>query len=360
MSGLSGRIPVGVLGATGSVGQRFVALLESHPWFTAVALAASDRSTGKLYGEATRWVQSVPLSARAAALTLLPSAPPLPCRLIFSALDASVAGPIEEEFARAGCLVISNTKSHRYDPDVPLVVPEINAAHLDLAATQRFGGGVILTNPNCSTIGLVMALAPLADRFGLSRASVVTMQAVSGAGLPGVPSMEILDNVIPFIADEEEKIERETRKILGRLESGRIVDASVILSAQCNRVPVIDGHTLCVSVALDRKTDATAIRGAWESFTAEPQRLRLPSAPPRPIVWHERPDAPQPRLHRDLGAGMAASVGRLRPCPILDWKFVVLSHNTVRGAAGGALLLAELAVARGMLPGVTPPAPASS
>jgi aspartate-semialdehyde dehydrogenase len=348
------RIAVAVLGATGSVGQRFVALLADHPWFRVAALAASERTAGRPYGEAVRWVQSTPLPPDAAALPVLPSEPPLDASLVFSALDAGVAGPVEEAFARAGCLVVSNARSHRYDPDVPLVVPEVNADHLAAAKLQTFGGGAILTNPNCSTIGLVLALKPLADAFGLKRVNVVTMQALSGAGLPGVPSFEMLDNLIPYIGDEEEKIERETRKILGSFSDGRFVDADVTVSAACNRVAVLDGHTECISVSLARPASMEEVVAAWESYRGEPQRLSLPSAPRQPVHYHRRPDAPQPRLHRDLDSGMAASVGRLRPCPLFDYKFVALSHNTVRGAAGGALLLAELAVAKGLLPGAVP------
>lgn len=349
--GLDRRIRVGVLGATGSVGQRFVSLLAGHPWFEIGALTASERSAGKAYGDAVKWVQDAPLPDSLAGMTLLSSEPPLDCPLVFSAMDASVAGPIEEAFAREGHLVVSNTKSHRMDRDVPLVVPEVNPDHLELALRQSYRGAII-TNPNCSTIGLVMALKPLADAFGLERVHVVTLQAVSGAGLPGVSSYEIFDNVIPFISGEEEKMERESRKILGRLENGAVVDADLVVSAQCNRVGVVDGHTECVSVGLTRQPTEAEILDAWETFSSEPQRLRLPSAPARPIYYFSQPNAPQPRLHRNLERGMAAAIGRLRRCKLLDFKFVVLSHNTIRGAAGGALLAGELAVAKGLLPGV--------
>lgn len=342
------KIPVAVLGATGSVGQRFVSLLADHPWFRVAFVTGSDRSAGKSYGDAVRWVLAAPLPAAIASLRVLPTEA-FGVALAFSALDASVAGPAEEAFARLGALVVSNAKSHRYDADVPLLVPEVNADHLDAAALQRFGPGVILTNPNCSTIGLVLALKPLADAFGLRRVHVVTMQAVSGAGLPGVASMEIVDNLIPFIDGEEEKVQRETRKILGAFREGRFVDADVVVSAACHRVAVLDGHTLAVSVETERKASPAEIRAAWENFRGEPQRLALPSAPRQPIHYHDRPDAPQPRFHRDLEGGMATSIGRLRPCSILDHKFVALSHNTIRGAAGGAILVAELAVKRGLL-----------
>jgi aspartate-semialdehyde dehydrogenase len=351
----SPRIPVAVLGATGAVGQRFVALLADHPWFEVAALTASDRSAGRPYAEAVRWVQATPLPAAAARLTVAPSEPASArgCPLVFSALDAAVAGPVEQAFAAAGRLVVSNARSHRMDPDVPLVVPEVNGEHLLLFERQRrtrAGGGAIATNPNCSTIGLVLAVKPLVDAFGVHTVHVVTMQAVSGAGIPGVASLEILDNLIPLIAGEEEKIEAECRKIFGSVAAGGIVPRELKVGAQCNRVPVVDGHTLCISVGLERRATPEEIRAAFEGFTAEPQALGLPSAPTRPVHYLERPDAPQPRLHRDLDRGMATLVGRLRPCPVLDYKFVALSHNTVRGAAGGSILLGEQIVARGLLP----------
>lgn len=347
------RLPVGVLGATGSVGQRFVALLEHHPWFEVVALCASDASAGKRYADAARWFQATAMPRAAAELVVRPSRvdPDLPW-LLFSALDAGVAGPLEADLAAAGHLVVSNTKNHRMDVDVPLLVPEVNAGHLDLAAAQPgfARGGAILTNPNCSTIGLALALAPLHAAFGVEKVSVVTMQAVSGAGMPGVASLAILDNVIPFIGGEEPKMEAETRKILGRLvrpPDGRIDEAPIVVSATCTRVPVLDGHTEAASVSFRERPTLDAVREAWRSFRGEPQALALPSAPLVPIHVHDADDAPQPRLHRDLDKGMAVSVGRLRPCPLFDVKFVLMSHNTVRGAAGGALLVAELAVARG-------------
>ena len=351
------KIPVAVLGATGSVGQRFLTLLAEHPWFDVQALTASERSAGKAYGDAANWLQSTPLPERFARMKVLPSAPPIPCPLVFSALDASVAGDVETAFASIGHLVVSNAKSHRMDPSVPLVVPEVNPEHLQLvnpehlqpAGISSSGGGAILTNPNCSTIGLVLALKPLWDAFGLKQVSVVTMQAISGAGFPGVPSYQILDNIVPYIPGEEEKIESETRKILGTFDGGAVRDAEIRLSAQCHRVPVLDGHLLAVSVELGRKAEASELRDAWERFSGEPQAKALPTAPRHPVHFLEEDDAPQPRLHRDLDGGMAASVGRLRPCSILDYKFSVLSHNTLRGAAGGALLLAELAVAKGLL-----------
>ena len=335
MTGPGTRMPVAVLGATGSVGQRFVALLADHPWFEIAALTASDRSAGRPYGEVVPWVQSTPLPAVAAGLVVQPTKPAAAtsCPMGFSALDAKVAGPAEQAFATAGCMVISNARSHRMDPDVPLVVPEINGDHLSLiAAARREHAGAIVTNPNSSTIGLVLALKPLADAFGVEKLHVVTMQAVSGAGLSGLSSLRILDNLIPHIAGEEEKIEAETRKILGSVVDGRIAEHGVAISAQCNRVPVTDGHVLCVSVALERRASVADVRATLESFSGEPQQLQLPSAPGRPIVYLDDPDAPQPRLHREIEGGMAAVVGRLRSCPLLDFKFVVLSPERRRSS----------------------------
>ncbi len=349
-----GKIPVAVLGATGSVGQRFVTLLARHPWFEIAALTASERSAGRPYREAVSWAQEEPLPASVAAMEVLPTALPLPCRLAFSALGSKAAREVELELAKAGHFVVSNAGSHRMDPDVPLVVPEVNPDHLEMV---RFQGheGALVTNPNCSTIGLILALKPLVDAFGVSQVQVVTLQALSGAGLPGVPSMSVVDNLIPFIPREEEKIESEGRKILGRRDRGSIIPASLVVSAQVNRVPVIDGHTECVSVKLSRDVSCQEVAAALRGFTAAPQELDLPSAPTPPILVRDEPDRPQPRLDRGRGGGMAVTVGRLRPCPILDFKFVALSHNTLRGAAGGALLVAELAVAKGLVSGVTPP-----
>jgi len=354
---MSEKIPVGVLGATGSVGQRFVTLLAEHPWFDLVLLTGSTRSAGMPYGEAVNWMQATPLPPRVAAITVQQSMPPLPARMLFSALGGEVAGPLETELARAGHVIISNASSHRMDPDLPLIVPEVNADHLELARRQSFGDGAIFTNPNCSTIGLAMALKPLMNVFGVQEVLCVTMQALSGAGVPGVPSLAIMDNVIPFIDGEEEKVESETAKILGTLRGDRIVPAELTISAQCNRVAVLDGHTECVSVRLSRPAELEEIKESFHRFSGEPQRLRLPSAPSRPIHLCEQPDRPQPRLDRDTGGGMTVSIGRLRPCPILDVKFVCLSHNTLRGAAGGAVLLAELLAAKDMMAGITVPGP---
>jgi aspartate-semialdehyde dehydrogenase len=345
---------VAILGATGAVGQRFVSLLADHPWFEIGALAASDRSAGRAFGDVAPWIlaDSLPPSAASRVVDAAESSAVHDCPLVFSALDARVAGDIERSFADAGCTVVSNTRSHRMDPDVPLVVPEVNPDHLSLIEVQRErhgSPGAIATNPNCSTIGLVLALKPLVDAFGVKEANVVTMQAVSGAGLPGLPALHILDNVVPFIAGEEQKIEAESRKILGSLVDGRIRDGTVTISAQCNRVPIVDGHTLCVSVRLERHASVGDVREALESFSGEPQERGLPSAPERPILCLEEPEIPQPRLHRDLDGGMVTTVGRIRPCPILGFKFVVVTHNTLRGAARGALLVGELMCTRGLL-----------
>lgn len=350
-----GRVPVAVLGATGSVGQRFIQILGGHPWFEIKAVTASERSAGRKYADAAHWVQSGRIPGDVAELELRATEPAAAdgCRLVFSALDSAVAGAAEEAFAEAGYLVVSNAKNHRMDPDVPLLVPEVNADHLALVHAQRFeSGGAILTNPNCSTIGLVLALKPLVKAFGVERVHVVSMQALSGAGLPGVPSMSAVDNLIPFIPGEEDKVETETRKILGKVEDGRIVDHEIRVSATCTRVPVIDGHTLCVSVDLTTKASVADLCEAWENYAGQPQLLNLPLAPAQPVHYLEGDDVPQPRLHRDLERGMAVSVGRVRPCPLMDYKFVTLSHNTLRGAAGGAVLVAELAIARGFVEGL--------
>ncbi len=344
VSSRSARIPVALLGATGAVGQRFVTLLAQHPWFELAELVASDRSAGKRFRDAARWVLDEPIPASVAERVVAEPSDALTSPLVFSALDADVAGPLESALARAGKLVVSNAKSHRLDPDVPLVVPEVNPEHLVLL--ERRGAGGIATNPNCGTIGLVLALFPLARAFGVERVHVVTLQALSGAGLDALVEPRMADNVIPFIAGEEEKLEVETRKILDAPE--------LVVSAHCNRVPVVDGHTLCVSVTLGAGADEPAIAAAWERFRGAPQELALPTAPARPVHVHAGAADPQPLSCRDLDRGMAAHVGRLRRCPLLGWKFVTLSHNTLRGAAGGATLLAELIVARGRC-GLRPP-----
>src|SRR3982075_2799847 len=346
------KIPIGILGATGVVGQRFIQMLEHHPWFEVAWLAASDRSEGKAYGEATRWRLKTPIPAAVAAMKVSPATPESAPKIIFAALDASIAAELEPRFAEAGCAVVTNSSALRMQSDVPLVIPEINHDHIKLLECQAWrkkSGGFVVTNPNCSAIGLVLALAPLHQQFGLETVMAVTMQAVSGAGYPGVASLDILGNVIPYIRNEEEKMEEETRKLLGQMNGSKIVPGSFAMSAQCNRVAVEDGHTESVSIRLKSKAKSEEIIAAWNSFQSEPQQLKLPSAPERPVVYLESSDRPQPRLDVDLGAGMTTAVGRLRPCGVLDWKFTVLSHNTIRGAAGAPVLNAELLKAKGFL-----------
>ncbi len=348
------RIPVAVLGATGSVGQRFVQLLAAHPWFRLHEVVASERSSGKTYGDAADWRLDTLLPSDAAALEVKSLGSALESRLVFSGLDSSVAGEAEDDYANRGCVVVTNSRNHRMDPDVPLLIPEVNADHLGAIERQRKrrgGNGYIVTNPNCSTIGLALAIAPIERRFGIDQMHVTTMQAISGAGYAGVSSYAILDNVIPFIGGgEEEKIETEPRKILGRWENDRFIDAPFRISAQVNRVPTIDGHLMTISMKLrESSADLDAIRDALRSFVGEPQRLGLPSAPKQPIHYANEPDRPQPRLDRDREHGMAVTIGRLRPCPLLDIRMVALVHNTIRGAAGAALLNAELLEAKGML-----------
>src|SRR3981081_848608 len=349
---MSTKIPVGILGATGVVGQRFLQMLERHPWFEVAWLAASDRSENKCYAEAARWRLRTPIPAAVAARRRAPATPDGAPKIIFAALDAGIAAELEPRFADAGCAVVSNSSALRMQQDVPLVIPEVNADHIKLIdgqAWRKKSGGYVVTNPNCSAIGLVLALAPLQLRFGLESVMAVTMQAVSGAGYPGVASLDILGNVIPYIAKEEEKMEEETRKLLGTTNGTRVVSATFAMSAQCNRVAVEDGHTESVSIRLKSKAKPEAMIAAWNSFRAEPQELQLPSAPKNPVVYFGAPDRPQPRFDIDLGAGMTPAVGRLRPCGVLDWKFTVLSHNTIRGAAGAAVLNAELLKAKGYL-----------
>jgi aspartate-semialdehyde dehydrogenase len=347
------RIPVAILGATGSVGQRFIQLLAAHPWFRVHEVIASDRSAGKTYGNAADWRLETLVPDDVAGLTVKTLGTELESRLVFSGLDSSVAGEAEDDYANRGCAVVSNSRNHRMAADVPLLIPEINAGHLgaiELQRRRRPGRGYIVTNPNCSVMGMAIALAPIEQQFGIEAVQITTMQAISGAGFAGVASYAILDNVIPYIGGgEEEKIETEPRKILGSWGANGFADAPMTISAQVNRVPTIDGHLMTMSVRLRRKASLDEIRNALESFTGEPQRLGLPSAPKRPIHFIDAPDRPQPRLDRDREGGMAVSVGRLRPCPILDFRMVALVHNTIRGAAGAAVLNAELLEARGML-----------
>jgi len=358
----SKRIPVAVLGATGSVGQRFVQLLENHPWFKLHEVVASERSADKTYAEAADWRLNTLLPDEAAGMTIKKLGADLESAILFSGLDSSVAGEAEEHYANRGAVIVSNSRNHRMDPDVPLLIPEINADHCDAIERQRKrrgGKGYIITNPNCSTIGLAMAIAPIQRQFGIDCLHVTTMQAISGAGYAGVTSYQILDNVIPYIGDEEGKIESEPRKILGRWDGNQFVNANFKISAQVNRVPVIDGHLMTIAIALcDREelrksspieTIIDGIELSIESFIGEPQRLGLPSAPRNPLHYIDAIDRPQPRLDRDRENGMSVSIGRLRPDPILDLKMVALVHNTVRGAAGAAILNAELLDAKGLL-----------
>ncbi len=354
------RRKVGILGATGMVGQRFIQLLHRHPWFEIVWLAASDRSAGRRYEDACRWKIDTPLPPEIAAMTLMPNTPEgtpsnqLP-RIIIAALDASVAHELEPKFAAAGCAVISNSSAFRMTSDVPLVVPEVNADHLALIEAQSWrkqSGGYIVTNPNCCAIGLVLALAPLEQRFGIESLFVSTMQAVSGAGYPGVASLDILGNVVPFIKNEEEKLQEEVGKLLGAVAGDHVEMLNAKLSAHCNRVPVVDGHTECVSIKLRHPAKHEEMLAAWSEF----QPLKgiheghdLPFAPEFPVEYVDAIDRPQPRLDLMRGNGMATTVGRLRPCNLFDWKFVLLSHNTIRGAAGAALLNAEMLAMMGKL-----------
>jgi aspartate-semialdehyde dehydrogenase len=343
----------GVLGATGMVGQRIVKMLAGHPWFELTGVAASERSMGKCYADAAHWHLEGPVPEVARGLVVKDLEPNLECDFVFSALDSSVAGEAEEQFARAGYPVVSNSKNHRMDADVPLLIPEVNASHVDSIPVQqknhKYDSGFIVTNPNCSTAGLVLVLKPLADAFGLEKLFVVTMQAVSGAGYPGVPSMDALGNVIPFISGEEEKMEVEPQKLLGKWDGQRFIDAGLGISAHCNRVPIVNGHMESVSVRLKKTATIDEVREALRSFEVSEELASLPTAVRHPVVVLDEADRPQPRKDVNTGHGMAAVVGRVRECRLLDVKLTLLSHNLVRGAAGAALLNAELLAARGFL-----------
>ena len=345
------RIEVGILGATGVVGQQFIALLANHPWFKIAWLGASHRSEGKAYRDAATWRLPAALPDEIARMWVNAAVPSGMPRLVFSALDSSVAGQIEGAFARAGHFVISNSKNYRMEADVPLLIPEINADHLallDLQPAARGWTGRVVTNPNCSTVVLSMALAPLRP-FGLKSVMITTLQAISGAGYPGVASWDVLGNVIPFIDGEEHKIETETKKILGCYSHRRIDPHPVTVSASTTRVAVQDGHTESISVGLANRAPAEAIVDAFNSFRGKPQQLGLPSAPAQPVVYLTERNRPQPALDVDRGNGMTVSVGRLRPCSLFDFKFIALGHNTIRGAAGAAILNAELMHREGLL-----------
>lgn len=343
------QIEVGVLGATGVVGQQFISRMARHPWFNVTWLAASERSEGRKYAQASPWRLAAPMPEKAAAMTVDACLPGRGPKVVFSALDASVAGEVEAAFAAAGHIVVSNARNYRMDALVPLLIPEINADHLKLLPEQRAARnwpGAIVTNPNCSTIVLALALAPLRI-FDIKTVVVSTMQAVSGAGYPGVASLDILGNVVPYIGGEEDKLETETQKILGA-DGGR-APLPAIVSAHTNRVAVIDGHTMTVSVQLASKPSVEEVNDALRQFRGRPQELNLPTAPAQPIIVKTEDNRPQPRLDADLGDGMSVSVGRVRPCPVFTHKFVALGHNTIRGAAGAAILNAELMAAEGLL-----------
>jgi len=349
------KTPIGILGATGMVGQRYIQLLEDHPLFEVAWLAASDRSSGKPYGEAAKWRLDTALPERIAKMTVSPAEPESAPRVIFASVDAAIAREMEPKFAAAGCAVISNSSAFRMAPNVPLVIPEVNAGHLHMIEEQPWrkeSGGYIVTNSNCTVMGPVLALKPIVDRFGVEQIFATSMQAVSGAGYPGVASMDILDNVVPYISNEEEKMEEELLKLLGRLEGHAVKPLDARMSASCNRVPVVDGHTVSVSIKLTRPATRDQIIAAWGEFRPLAGQ-DLPSAPDQPVQWEPQPDRPQPRLDRNRGKGMAATVGRLRPCGVLDWKFTVLSHNTIRGAAGATILNAEMLASIGKLEPVT-------
>jgi len=348
---MKNRHPIGILGATGMVGQRYIQLLERHPWFEITWLAASDRSSGKTYGEAAKWRLDTPLPERIAQMTVSPAEPEGAPKIIFSSIDAPIARELEPRFAAAGCAVISNSSAFRMAPNVPLVLPEVNAGHLHLIEEQSWrkeSGGYIVTNSNCTVMGPVLALKPIVDRFGVEQIIATSMQAVSGAGYPGVASIDILDNVVPYIPNEEEKMEEELLKLLGSLDGHVVKPLAARMSASCNRVPVVDGHTVSVSIKLGKKATREEILAAWAEFRPLAGK-GLPTAPEQPIEWAPQPDRPQPRLDRNRGNGMAITVGRLRPCGVLDWKFTVLTHNTIRGAAGATILNAELLASLGKL-----------
>ena len=347
------RFRVGILGATGVVGQRFIQLLQGHPQFEVTALAASDRSQGKTFAEACTWRLPGEMPESVKSIAVQAPAPPLDCDFVFSSLPGEIAAQAEEDFARAGYPVISNSSSHRMSPDVPLLIPEVNPDHIALIDAQRknrgFDRGFILTNPNCSAIAIVLPLAPLHAKFGVTSCVVTTMQALSGAGYPGVAALDATDNVIPFIGGEEEKVEAETLKLLGRVDGESIQPAAMTVSAQCNRVNVTDGHMASIRVKLAQPATPADLRETLASFSALPQQLKLHSAPSRPVIVRDEKDRPQPRLDRDAGKGMSVTVGRITPDTVFDYRFVALGHNTIRGAAGAAILNAELLVARGYL-----------
>ncbi|HEV8360570.1 MAG TPA: aspartate-semialdehyde dehydrogenase [Candidatus Thermoplasmatota archaeon] len=337
-----------VVGATGAVGQRFIALLASHPQFKVSELVASERSAGKRYGEAATWVLDEPMPPGLGDMEVKLTTADLDADVVFSAIPGGAAGPAEADLAKRGYKVFSNARDHRMDPKVPLIIAEVNPDHASLVKQQGTDGYVV-TNGNCTTIVLTMALKPLLDHFGLTDVVAVSMQALSGAGYPGVPSLDSTANVVPYIGGEEEKVEAETLKFLGTLRGNAVQNANIKLSATCTRVPVVEGHSLAVSVKLSRSTNPEEIIGAWNSWRAKPQQLHLPSAPQQPVHYFPEPNRPQPRRDWGLERGMAIGVGRLRKDPVLGWKFFCSGSNTIRGAAGGSILNAELLKAEGLL-----------
>jgi aspartate-semialdehyde dehydrogenase len=348
------KIKVGVLGATGAVGQRFAQLLSNHPYFDLKVLAASDRSAGKIYREAANWILTEPMPAELADVTVQPISTDLDCQILFSALPTDQANEWEHQLAAAGYAIFSNAGTHRMDEDVPLLIPEVNPEHLGLLKIQQtkrgWSQGFIVTNPNCTSMPLTMALAPLQAKFGVELVITTSMQAASGAGYPGVPSLDLIDNLIPFVAESEEvKMATEPNKMLGKFANDQIEMAGITMSAHCNRVPVTDGHTVTVSAKFKQKVALEDVLDAWQTWQPLPQQLKLPMAPQPALVVRSESNRPQPRLDRNAGKGMATTIGRLRPCPVLDIRFVCLAHNTVRGAAGGSVLNAELMYAQGML-----------
>lgn len=351
------KIKVGVLGATGSVGQRFVQLLEGHPWFEMYALGASSRSAGKRYADAVNWKQATPIPDGVEDIVVDECDPSsgrmAECAIVFSGLDANFAGEIEDAVAAADRAVFSNAKNHRMDSDVPILIPPVNASHLDIVSQQRqnrgYKKGFIVTNANCSTTAMTIGLKPIFDAFGIETIQVSTMQAISGAGYPGLSSMDMLDNVVPYIGGEEEKMETESKKIFGTISGGKFVPAEMRVSAMCNRVHVLDGHTEAVSLKLASAATPEDVIAAIENFPSVTRELGMPSAPAHDVVYFRQSDRPQPRLDRMLGSGFTVSVGRVRPCNVLDMRLVVLGHNTIVGAAGGSILNAEYATIRGLI-----------
>ena len=347
------RIPVGVLAATGSVGQRFVQLLDNHPWFEVAALSGSEKRVGQSYGETCHWMLTEPMPEWAREMKITPTTPEaVDAPLVFSALPSEAAKTVELQFAQAGVFICSNASSYRQEADVPILFPEVNADHTALVAVQqaeRGWKGAIVTNSNCTSTGLTISLKPLLDNFGLRQAVVVSLQALSGAGHPGVASMDIMDNVIPYIQGEEEKVEWEPRKMLGTVNGGKLELADFVISAHTNRVAVTDGHMVCVSVAFEKDAELQDVADAFRSYKAPEISRDLPSAPDPVIILRDEADRPQPRLDRMSGKGMATVIGRLRPDPVLNMKYIVYSHNTIRGAAGGSIFNAELLVKKGLV-----------